>query len=263
MSFRRKVLAICVPPYWYGWDKQIGPLAQAGYRVIVPDQRGYNLSDKPRGLSGYRLDLLAKDVVGLVEAFGGEKALLAGHDWGGVVAWVTAVLYPQRIERLAVLDAPYAPVAFRTLLAHPAQLLKSSYMYFFQLPGLPEASLSRNNWATLVENLRKTSPPGAFSDEDFALYRQAWNQKDAMTSMLNWYRALFRRPAHLPAQLRLAITTLILWGGHDFALGLELAQASLNLCEHGQLLVFDQANHWIQREQASEVNSKLIEFFTM
>ncbi len=248
------------PDFWAGWERQIPALVEAGCRVIVPDQRGYNLSDKPPGLSPYRLDALAKDVTGLMDALGYKSASLVGHDWGGVVAWATAVLYPLRVERLAVLDAPYPPVAFGSFFAHPEQLIKSSYMYFFQLPALPEAALGQNNWQRLVSNLRRTAPPGAFSDEDIARYRAAWSQPGAMAAMLNWYRALFRRPFRLPPRPRLPMPVLILWGGQDFALGRELAERSRRVCPHAEMVIFEGANHWIQREKTLEVNRLLVDF---
>jgi pimeloyl-ACP methyl ester carboxylesterase len=249
------------PDFWAGWKRQIGPLAEAGYRVIVPDQRGYNLSDKPRGISAYRLDLLAKDVVGLMDASGFPKSIVVGHDWGGVVAWATAALYPERVERLAVLDAPYPPVVYRTMLTHPKQILKSWYIYFFQLPKLPEAMMGRNHWNTLVNNLRKTTPPGTLGREDFEDYQEAWDQNNAITSMLNWYRAQVQHPTRLPSPPPLEMPALVLWGGRDFALGRELAEASVKLCKNGELVVFENANHWIQMEQAQEVNRRLLEFF--
>jgi pimeloyl-ACP methyl ester carboxylesterase len=249
------------PEFWAGWKKQIGPLAEAGYRVIVPDQRGYNLSDKPKGVSAYRLDLLAKDVVNLMDALGYEKTIVVGHDWGGVVAWAVAVLYPERVERLAVLDAPYPPVIFQNLRANPGQLLKSYYMFLFQLPAIPEALLQRQDWKRMVNSMKKTSPPNTFTLKDFDYYQEAWSQAGALTAMLNWYRALFRHPAKLPAKPRLGMPTLLLWGGQDFALGRELAEASIQLCEQGELVVFDKANHWIQHEQAAEVNRRLLQFF--
>ena len=248
------------PDFWAGWKKQIGPLAEAGYRVIVPDQRGYNLSDKPKGIASYRLDLLAQDVIGLMDALGCESARVVGHDWGGVVAWATAALHPQRVSRLAVLDAPYPPVVYRTMLSHPQQILKSWYIYFFQLPKLPEALLGRAHWKTLVDNLRKTTPPGTFGRKDFEHYRDAWDQEDAMTCMLNWYRALIQRPTRLPAHPPLNMPTLVLWGGRDFALGRQLAEASVKLCQNAELVVFESANHWIQQEQAPEVNRLLLKF---
>ncbi len=248
------------PDFWGGWESQLVALAEAGRRVIVPDQRGYNLSDKPNSLSAYRLDVLAGDVIRLMNALGLEKTALIGHDWGGVVAWATAVLYPPRVERLAVLDAPYPPVVFRSVLAHPAQLLKSSYIFFFQLPVLPEVALRRNHWEAMVRNMRRSAPQSAFNEEDFDRYRAAWNQEGAMTAMLNWYRALLRRPFPLPAHPRLPMQVLILWGGRDFALGRELAEYSRAACARAEMVVFEGANHWIQREKAAEVNRLLLEF---
>ncbi len=248
------------PDYWAGWEKQIAPLAAAGCRVILPDQRGYNLSDKPPGLSSYRLDVLAQDVAGLMDALGYERATLVGHDWGGVVAWTAAVLYPGRVKRLAVLDAPYPPVVLGSLLTHPEQLVKSSYMYFFQLPMLPEAALRRNNWQALANSMRSTAPQGAFNEEDLARYREAWGKAGAMTAMLNWYRALFRRPYRLPSHPALPMPVLILWGAEDFALGRELAERSRLVCPQADLVVFEGASHWIQREKADEVNRLLLEF---
>jgi pimeloyl-ACP methyl ester carboxylesterase len=249
------------PEYWGGWLKQIGPLAQAGYRVIVPDQRGYNLSGKPGGLSAYRVDVLAGDVVHLMDALGYSKFRLVGHDWGGVVAWTVAALYPQHIEKLVILDAPYPAVFSSVLRSDPAQRRKSSYIFTFQLPFLPERMLSKDNWQRLVRSMQNTSPPDTFTPSDFERYRAAWSQPGAISAMLNWYRALLRRPFSLPANQPLRMPVLILWGAKDFALGLELAQASLRFCENGKLVVLDEANHWVQHEKAVEVNQMLIEFF--
>lgn len=246
------------PEYWRGWEKQIPALAQAGFRVIVPDQRGYNLSDKPQGLSAYRMDVLAGDVVGLMDALQIPKAIVAGHDWGGVIAWVTAVLYPERIEKLVVVNAPYPPVAARTLLRHPAQLLRSSYIYFFQLPGLPEAILRNKNWDLVVRAMQHSSRPGAFTEEDFTHYREAWWRKGAMTSMLNWYRAFLRRPVRLPLSPQIRLPVRLLWGVQDVALGRELAEASIRLCEHGRVVYFEEASHWLQHEEPGRVLAEII-----
>ena len=89
------------PEFWYGWRHQIGPLAEAGFRVVAPDQRGYNESDKPEGIAAYGLDELAADVAAIADAFGRETFDLVGHDWGGVVAWWTALRYPLRVRRLS------------------------------------------------------------------------------------------------------------------------------------------------------------------
>jgi epoxide hydrolase 4 len=155
------------PEYWYGWRNQIPALGEAGFHVVAPDQRGYHLSDKPLALSAYRLDVLARDVTGLMDALGAQKAILVGHDWGGLVAWAVAALYPERVEKLAVLNAPYPLAPARTVFRHPEQLLRSVYLYFFQLPYLPEAVLRKNDWELVVEGMRKSSRPGAFTAEDY------------------------------------------------------------------------------------------------
>jgi pimeloyl-ACP methyl ester carboxylesterase len=170
------------------------------------------------------------------------------------------VLHPERVEKLAVLNAPYPPVSFRTLLRHPQQLLRSAYMYFFQLPGLPEAVLRNNHWELLVEGMRRSSRPGTFTSQDFDHYRAAWWREGAMTAMLNWYRALFRRPFYLPLSPRLSMPVLLLWGKRDFALGTELAEASIALCEQGELVYYETATHWVQHEKAEDVNERLVKF---
>ena len=134
-------------------------------------------------------------------------------------------------------------------------------MYFFQINGLAEAVLRNNNWELLVESMRRSSRPGAFSQEDFERYREAWWRKGAMRSMLNWYRALFRRPFRLSRELRLDTPTLLLWGARDAALGRELAEASIGFCENGRLVYFEDASHWVQHEKVQQVNQYLLDFF--
>jgi len=248
------------PEFWWGWRYQIDPLVDAGYRVLVPDQRGYNLSDKPQGLDPYRLDRLAQDVVNLVESTGREKATLIGHDWGGIVAWATAVLYPQRIERLVVLNAPYPRLSIKEIARHPTQFIRSTYIYFFQLPKLPEWLLLRNYGQILAESLCRSSRPGTFSEGDLNRYREAWSQPGAVTSMLNWYRALARRPLGIPQSPTIHSPTLILWGVNDAALGKHLAEASLRLCADGQLIFHPNASHWIQHEEPDWVNQHILQF---
>ena len=249
------------PEFWYGWRRQIEPLARAGYRVWAPDQRGYNLSDKPQGLAAYDIAELARDVIGLIDASGRQKCFLAGHDWGAAVAWTVAQSYPERIEKLAILNVPHPAVMFRTLRSSPAQLRKSWYMFFFQIPLLPEAMLRTNDWAGAVEMLRRSSLPGSFTEQDFEQYRQAWWRKGAFTSMLNWYRAVIQHPPAMPADPRLRLPTLVLWGKRDIALSHEMAQLSIDLCEDGQLIFFENATHWVQHDEAEAVTAYLIGFF--
>jgi pimeloyl-ACP methyl ester carboxylesterase len=248
------------PEFWYGWRHQLGPLAQAGYRVLAPDQRGYNLSEKPRGLSHYTLDALADDVAGLIEAAGRTRAAVVGHDWGGVVAWWLALRHPGLVERLAVLNAPHPGALVEGKWADPRQLVRSWYVLAFQLPRLPEAGLGAFGGKGLADTLRRTSRPGTFTDEDLARYRASWAQPGALTAMLNWYRAALRaRPRGLPSP-RVRVPTLILWGTGDKVLRRELANDALSRCDQGRLELIEGATHWVQHEEPGRVNWLLTEF---
>ncbi|HEX2979920.1 MAG TPA: alpha/beta hydrolase, partial [Anaerolineaceae bacterium] len=103
------------PEFWYGWRNQIAPLAQAGFHVVAPDQRGYNLSDKPAGIGAYHLDALAADVLSILDHFKREQAFVVGHDWGAAVAWHLAIHHPERVERLAILNVPHPGAMARAL----------------------------------------------------------------------------------------------------------------------------------------------------
>ena len=125
------------PEFWFSWRFQIPALAAAGFRVVAPDMRGYNLSSRPAEVAAYDTDRLAADVRGLIRELGAERALLAGHDWGGAVAWITAMNHPEVVERLAILNVPH-PRRMLQGLRTPRQLAKSWYFLAFQVPWLPE-----------------------------------------------------------------------------------------------------------------------------
>ena len=248
------------PEFWYGWRSQIGPLAGRGYRVWAPDQRGYNLSDKPTPVASYTLDALTEDVIGLIDAAGRERATLIGHDWGGIVAWWAALRYPDRLERVAILNAPHPAVMRRHAIRHPSQLLKSWYIAFFQLPRLPEAFLRRGDWKGLVRALGDTSRSGTFREADLELYRSAWSEPKALTSMIHWYRALVRHPPRPPEHLRIRVPSLLIWGARDHCLTRDLAASSASLCEDGRLVLIEEATHWVQHEEPVRVNRLLLDF---
>jgi len=247
------------PDFWCGWRHQLGPLAAAGYRVVAPDQRGYNRSDKPRPVRAYRLDALADDVLRLAdEVAPGQPIALVGHDWGGVVAWWIALRHPERLSRLVIINAPH-PEARSNPRRVLAQMRRSWYIAFFQIPWLPAWLLSRNGFWGLERALRASSHAGAFSERDLVHYREAWAYPGALPSMLNWYRALIRYPAR-PPHSRVSVPTLILWGAQDVALGRELAEPSLDLCDDGHLVFFAHASHWPHDEEPTRVNSLLLGF---
>lgn len=254
------------PEFHYGWKNQIPALVQAGFRVIVPDQRGYNLSDKPGGISAYDVDILAKDIVGLFDHFGIQKAKLIGHDWGAAVAWMVAINHPERLEKLAILNVPHPDVMADFVLNNPAQRKKSWYVYFFQIPWFVEWILSKNNFEYLARMLRRSGRKNTFTEADIVEYKKAWSQNGAVTGMLNWYRAAMRRGLRStlkrkkPSARRVHVPTMMLWGKRDIALSFEMAQPSIDLCDQGKLTFFDKSTHWVQHDASAEVNQKLIEF---
>ncbi len=248
------------PEFWYGWRRQIEPLAAAGFHVIVPDQRGYNLSGKPSGVAAYSLTELVSDVIAIASQLDQEKIYLAGHDWGAAVAWSTALLHPQRIAKLVVLNVPHPSVMRKFLSTRPRQLLRSWYMFFFQLPWLPEAFFSAFNFRVGARALLRSSRPGTFSDEDLGQYRAAWSQSGAITSMINWYRALFRTRVKFQDK-NVRVPTRILWGERDNFLLAEMAHESLRYCTSAELFTFANATHWLQHEEPARVSELLIDFF--
>ena len=248
------------PEFWYGWRRQIEPLAAAGFRVVVPDQRGYNLSSKPSGVSAYALTELVSDVIAIADQLGQNKIFLAGHDWGAAVAWSAALLYPQRIAKLAVLNVPHPSVMRKFLSTRPRQLLRSWYMFLFQFPWLPEAIFSAFHFRIGSQALLRSSRPGTFSAEDLAQYHAAWSQPGALTGMINWYRALFRTRVKFPDKI-VRVPTRILWGQRDAFLLTEMARESLSYCTNAELFTFANATHWLQHEEPARVSELLIDFF--
>ena len=250
------------PEFWYGWSKQIEPLAKAGYRVIVPDQRGYNLSAKPKGVKAYTVDKLADDILGLMDALGYEKVNLVGHDWGGLVAWALAIWQPERLRKLGILNAPHPAVMFNFLRrGDPEQLRRSWYVFTFQIPWLPEYLLRRNDWRRTVLALRGSGKIHTFTNDDIAEYKKSWSQPGAMTAMLNWYRAAWYLPKLLK-DMRVKVPTLLIWGMEDKALSHRMARLSVDYCDDGKLVLFEDATHWVQHDEAEAVNQLLMDFLS-
>lgn len=248
------------PEFSYSWRKLMPRLAAAGYRTWAPDQRGYNLSDKPGGLESYRLDELVDDVIGLIDAAGTDRAILVGHDWGAGVAWRAAMRYPERIARMVVMNVPHGKVMQQFIRGNVRQLLKSWYMFFFQLPWLPERMLAAGSCRALARLMTNTSRRGTFSEDDLAHYRQAWNQPGALHSMLNWYRAYIRRAPTLRVNPRVTVPTLLIWGKRDVALSSDMAQPSIDLCDEGRLEFIDEATHWVHHDEPERVARLVSEF---
>ena len=248
------------PECWYSWRHQIPVLVEAGYRVVAPDLRGYNLSDKPQGVQQYQIDRLTADIGALIRALGRERAVLVAHDWGGVAAWRFAIDYPEAVDRLVVMNAPH-PVTFaRALRSDRSQQLKSWYFFAFQLPWLPEALLTLSPAASARLFFRRTAVrPQAFSDADLEVMAAALAQPGAMRCMIDWYRAAFRfraanksRPIEAP--------TLLIWAEDDVALGKSLTSGLERWVPDLQVRYIPNCGHWVQNEAPDEVNGLMLAF---
>lgn len=250
------------PEFWYSWRSQIPALAAAGLRVIAPDMRGFNLSDKPSGLSEYALDKLVGDVANLIEQQAGGRAFVVGHDWGGVVAWRLAALRPDLARKLAVLNAPH-PAAYRRVLANnPLQWLRSSYILFFQIPQLAEWIIRAGDFWLIERAFKRQASPTAFSAADIERYKAALRQTEALTSALNYYRAAFWHSGTLfgPPQI-VSVPTLLIWGERDLYLSSQLTRGLDRWVSDLHVARLSNASHWVQNDEPEVVNKLLMDFF--
>ena len=246
------------PEFWYGWHDYFEPLVEAGYRVVAPDQRGYNRSNKPDNVSAYRISELSADIVDLIAAEGRRSAHVVGHDWGAAVGWDLALRHPEVVDRLGILNVPHPTVFEAMLKSNLRQLRKSWYMFFFQVPHVPEWVQRRGDFRLLVKGFA-SAESGTFTDRDIDRYRTAWSRPGAVTGMINWYRALFRHTDPPPHE-RVEIPTLVMWGERDSYLLPEMAQRSVAYCENGRLERFPDASHWVNHERVSAVTDLLTGF---
>jgi pimeloyl-ACP methyl ester carboxylesterase len=250
------------PEFWYGWRRQIAPLAAAGFRVVAPDTRGYNLSSRPQDVAAYDTGALADDIGGLIRERGAETAMLVGHDWGGTLAWTLAMNHPEVVDRLAILNAAH-PRKLSQGLHHPGQLRRSWYFFFFDLPDLPESVVHANNWHFFRHFLRDARP--ALTPEETDRYIAAWSQPGAATGMINYYRSSVRTsPKKAEAAIHpIQAPTLVIWGEADHYLNPDLAEP-----EHDDVPNLDRverldgASHWVHHDEAERVNRLLIDFFS-
>ncbi len=241
------------------WRHQIPALAAAGYRVIAPNQRGYAGSVRD---GSYATGDLAADVVSMLDAAGAQRAVVVGHDWGGGVAWTVAHLFPERVAGLVAMNCPPPRVLMAHLTRSPAQIRKSWYMFFFQLPWLPERFVVRAMPRTLVAGSFNRS---VWNRQTLTPYAQAFATEADAHGPVNWYRGAFRsglRTArrHLPP---IAAPVLIVWGVHDRFLGEELVSAealrrTLAFPNEAQVVRIESAGHFVQNEAPEEVSVVLV-----
>lgn len=251
------------PECWYSWRHQLSAFGE-DFKVVAPDLRGYNLSDKPPSVDDYKLDKLVDDVTGLIRHFGKDKAIIVGHDWGAVIAWTLAAKYPGYVEKLIALQVP--PLSVWRKNQSFAQGLSSWYMLFFQLPRVPEWWLSRNDFAQLKKSLKMTAwRRTAFDEHDLQVYADAFKREGALTAAINYYRAnlknLFKPLSENRNDARIRVPTLFIYGERDFAVlpATVKGVGSVIDAEYREVRIAT-AGHWVQQEAAREVNDELRDF---
>ncbi len=253
------------PEFWYSWRHQIPALARAGFRVVAPDLRGYNDSDKPEGVEAYRVSLIVEDVAGLVGAFGDGRAAIVGHDWGGAVAYAFAMTHPELTEKLVALNCPH-PVPFARALAGGDldQLRKSWYMFFFQLPEAPEALLAARDFRFLRAFAYASARAGTFSPRDVRMFLAAFAKPGALTSAVNWYRAMLRHGLPVVRPLpRIKAPTLVIWGTADQFLHMRLTRGMRrHFSGPFAIRYLRGVSHWVQQEAPAKVNALLLRFLS-
>ncbi|MBE9217186.1 alpha/beta hydrolase [Plectonema cf. radiosum LEGE 06105] len=249
------------PEFWYSWRHQIPEFA-SNFKVVAPDLRGYNDSEKPASQSAYVMNELVRDVEGIIRGLGYEKCVLVAHDWGGAIAWNFAYDNPEMVERLIIMNCPHL-AKFSEGLRTPQQLLRSWYMFFFQLPLIPELFLQAQDYQ-FIENAFKGMAinKSVFSKEDIDAYKDAAAKRGALTSMINYYRNILSSPMFNRNWSILEVPTLMIWGEEDTALGKELTYGTEAYVKDFQIKYIPNCSHWIQQEQPQLVNQYMRDFLS-
>jgi pimeloyl-ACP methyl ester carboxylesterase len=241
------------PELAVSWREQLAGLSDR-YRVVAPDMRGYGGTDAPTRVRDYTIDILARDVLEMIEALGVEQVHLVGHDWGGAIAWEVAQRYPERLLTLSVINCPPYQLMMREL-KRPAQLLRSWYFFFFQLPGIPEWRMHRDPELVAKAMLFNAYNKQVFTPERLEPYvRQARERKMAG---VNYYRAALR---HVPTRLRpISMPTRLIWGLRDPSLGPWFAEPSRyeSWVADFDRVVLEDVGHFPEQEAPDVVNAAL------
>ncbi len=257
-------LALCLhgfPELNYSWRHQIPLLVEMGYMVWAPNLRGYGGSSKPEGVNSYRLNILVQDVAALIDASGAEDVTLIAHDWGAIVAWHFAILKIRPLTRLVIMNVPHPKCAQREM-KHWYQLKKSWYIFFFQLPWLPEKMLGRNEAQPVKQAFSKMAVDRSrFPDSELQAYADAANRPGALRSMINYYRALLRTPdAREIGDGMIDIPTLMVWGEEDAAIDIRCTDGTEEWVPDLELQRLPAVSHWVQQEAPEKVNAILREW---
>lgn len=259
-------LALCLhgfPELSYSWRYQLPMLAEAGYEAWAPNLRGYGASSRPIGVDQYHIDRLMEDVAALIDVSGKESVVLLAHDWGAIIAWQFAIEQRRKLQKLVICNVPHPGPFKRAMGRGLAQIRKSWYVLFFQLPRLPEFLLGLRGAKAIGDMFQKTSVHSAmFPPEVTAVYRRNASQPGALTAMLNYYRALLRARKEIAARgmPTIDVPTLMIWGEEDVALTLESTYGTGEYVSDFRIRYLPRVSHWVQQEAPVQVNA-MVEAF--
>ena len=259
-------LALCLhgfPESRFSWRAQMPVLADLGYRVWAPDLRGYGETEpKPQDMDSYRMERLLEDVAALIDAAGAREVMLVAHDWGAAVAWTFAARKVRPLTRLVIMNVPHPAVFAAVLRRSPKQMLRSWYMAFFQIPGLPERLLLANDAGAIRRAFSgMAKDKSRFPETVLDRYAADAQRPGAMTGMINWYRAAARHPDFMQQSWsKIEIPTLVIWGEADAALGLETLEGTDAHVADLQIKRLPGVSHWVQQEAPEAVNGLLVDW---
>uniref|UniRef100_A0A0B7B8T7 AB hydrolase-1 domain-containing protein n=1 Tax=Arion vulgaris TaxID=1028688 RepID=A0A0B7B8T7_9EUPU len=257
------------PEFWYSWRHQIKEF-QKDYRVVAIDQRGYSESSKPSGKHNYSLVKLMSDLEQVILALGYKSCILVAHDWGGIVAWTFSSYYPQCVDKMIMLNAPPIPLFLSILNANKAQAKKSWYMFFFQLPCLPELWIKNGNYEIfdLVFSLGSQGTDSQtrdkLYDENIAPYKYTFSQTGALTPPINYYRCWFRGKVEdrCNHDLKYKMPILLIWGCKDTYLDIDLPNALEKEVPGIEVRKLPECGHFLQNDSPNDVNKAMREWLS-
>ncbi len=267
------------PDFWYGWKDVILGLKDE-FKLIVPDMRGYNLSDKPEGIDNYAIDLLVDDIKGLSEALNLGKFYLAGHDWGGPVAWGVAEKYPELIKKLIICNGPHPMVMANAIGKHKEQQQASSYILEFIKPKSADKLMANDfqilravmnmdfdtlrelfGGSEVVNDSELPKRDKVLDDFDMGKYVEAWGQPGALHAGLNWYRAAVKAMGKRSKWTGIIkVPTLVMHGMADMALTEHTLEGLEDYVKDLKIVRIDGASHWVMFDAPEIVIKNIREF---
>jgi pimeloyl-ACP methyl ester carboxylesterase len=262
-------LALCLhgfPELGFSWRHQLPALASLGYRVWAPDLRGYGQTDRPRGLSQYAIEHLVEDVSALIDASGARETTLLAHDWGALIAWQFAAQRARDLERLVILNGPPPGGGSDRPSVFSRQFWRMMYVFFFQIPWLPERVLAARDYHVIEEAFRGriAAQPERFTDDVIRVYKRAAAEPGALTAMLNYYRGLLRGGGLKRMIARgfpiIETPTLLVWGEQDPILPPDIIADAGSWVTDLTIRFIPDAGHWVQQEAPETVNAILQEW---